>query len=162
MTNVKPIPDGFSTVTPYLIVHDGNAAIQFYERAFGAKEVLRLDGPNNTLAHGEIVIGESRLMLANEHPGMGALSPKSIGGSPVSMLIYVPNVDEAFQQALDAGATEIRPVQDQFYGDRAGTLKDPFGHQWTLATHTEDVSQEEVERRFAEMMKQAGGSEASG
>lgn len=144
----KPIPDGYHTATPYLIVHDGAAAIEFYKRAFRATELFRLNGPGGKIAHAEIQIGNSRLMLADEVPQMKYKSPRSLGGSPVGIMLYVVDVDARFRQALAAGAKEIRPVTDQFYGDRSGTLEDPFGLHWTIATHMEDLTQEEVERRM--------------
>ena len=153
---VKPIPDGYHTATPYLIVNDGAAAIEFYKKAFHATELLRLPGPGGKLMHAEVKIGDSPIMLADEFPEMGIVSPASLGGSPVSMLLYVEDVDARFEQALAAGGKEKKPLQDQFYGDRSGTLIDPFGHSWTIATHVEDVSHEEMERRFEEMMKQQG------
>ena len=145
-------PAGYHSVTPYLALRDAKAAIDFYARAFGAELVLKLDMPDGTIAHAEIRIGDSILMLAEENPEWGNRSPLAIGGSPVSMMIYVPDVDAAFERALAAGATRVRPVEDQFYGDRSGTLADPFGYQWTLATHVEDVSTEEAQRRMAAML----------
>lgn len=147
---VKPIPDGYHTATPYLIVSEGMRALEFYKEAFGAEELMRLPGPGGKLMHGEIRIGDSPIMLADEFPEIGARSPKSYGGSPVSLMLYVEDVDAMFARAIAAGAVEVRPVQNQFYGDRSGTLTDPFGHQWTLSTHVEDVSPEEMERRMAE------------
>ena len=152
---VSPIPAGYHSVTPYLIVSDAKGAIEFYKRAFGATEVLRLQSPDGKVGHAEVKIGDCHIMLADEFPEMGAKSPQSIGGTPVGFCIYLPNVDAAFDKAVAAGGKVERPVQDQFYGDRAGTIIDPFGHKWTLATHIEDVPQEEVERRFAAMMKPA-------
>lgn len=152
--SVKPIPDGYHTVTPYLIVKGAAEAIEFYTRVFGATELMRLPGPGGVLMHAEIKIGDSFIMLADEFPQMDALSPKTIGGSPVGLMLYVPNVDEVFQRATAAGAKEIRPLQNQFYGDRSGTVEDPFGHKWTIATHVEDVSHEEIERRLATMKPQ--------
>lgn len=151
----KPIPDGYHTATPYLIVDGAAKAIEFYRQAFDAVEVLRLAQPNGRIGHAEIRIGDSVVMLADEFPEMEIRGPHSIGGSPASILLYVEDVDARFQQALAAGATELRPVKDQFYGDRSGTLKDPFGHTWSIATHIEDVPQAEIDRRFAEMMKPA-------
>ena len=148
-TKVKPIPDGYHTVTPYLIVHDAARAIEFYKRAFGAEELFRMAGPGGKVGHAEIKIGDSPVMLADEHPEMGARSPRSIGASPVSLLLYVEDVDTFFNQALAAGATVIRPIENKFYGDRSGGLEDPFGYQWYVATHVEDVSPEELERRAA-------------
>lgn len=152
----SPIPAGYHSVTPYLIVSDGKKAIEFYKQAFGATEVLRLQSPDGKIGHAEVKIGDSHVMLADEFPEMGAKSPKSIGGTPVGLAVYVPDVDRVFAQAIAAGGKEERPVQDQFYGDRSGTLIDPFGHKWTIATHIEDVPQEEVERRFAAMMQPSG------
>lgn len=146
---VKPIPDGYSAVTPYLIVHDAAGAIAFYEQAFGATELMRLTDPSGKLAHAEIKIGNSPIMLSDEFPEMNHLSAQAIGGTPVNLMVYVEDVDSLFDQAIATGATEIRPVENQFYGDRAGTLSDPFGHVWTLATHVEDVSMEEINARFS-------------
>jgi PhnB protein len=153
---VKPIPDGYHTVTPYLIVNNAARAIDFYKRAFGATELVRMEQPGGKVGHAEIEIGDSRIMLADEFPEMGARSPESLGGSPVSMLIYVEDVDSRFRQAIAAGAKELRPVKDQFYGDRSGTLADPFGHTWTIGTHTEDVTPEEMDRRMAKYMEMQG------
>ena len=150
---VQPIPDGYHTVTPYLIVDDAARALEFYKEAFGATELMRLDGPGGTIMHAEIKIGDSPVMLADEMPEMNYRGPKALGGTPLSLMFYVEDVDARFEQALAAGAVERRPLADQFYGDRCGTLEDPFGHHWTLATHIEDVTPEEMEKRFAEMMK---------
>ena len=155
---VNPIPEGYYSVTPYLVVQDGAGAIEFYKRAFGATELMRMEGPDGKLGHAEIRIGNSPVMLADEFPDMGARSPRSLGGSPVSLLVYVEDVDAQFRQAIAAGAKELRPLTDQFYGDRSGILEDPFGHVWNLATHKEDVSHEEMQRRSQAMMaQQAGG-----
>ena len=151
---VKPIPDGYSTVTPYLIVHDAAGALEFYKKAFGATELMRFGGPGGKIGHAEIQIGNSRVMLADEHPEMGALSPRTIGGSASGLALYVEDVDARFQQAVAAGGKVLRAVADQFYGDRSGTLEDPFGHKWTLATHKEDVSPEEMHRRMEAFRKQ--------
>ncbi|MCA1583515.1 MAG: VOC family protein [Acidobacteria bacterium] len=148
---VKPKPDGYHSVTPYLIVSDGARAIDFYKRAFGATELFRMDAPGGKIGHAEIKIGDSPVMLADEFPEMGARGPHTIGGSPVQLLVYVDDVDRVFPQAIAAGATETRPVKDQFYGDRSGNLIDPFGHAWTLATHTEDIAPEEMDRRAKAM-----------
>jgi PhnB protein len=144
---VKPIPDGYHSVTPYLIVDDGKAAIDFYKRAFGAQEKFRMP-MGDRVGHAELQIGDSVVMLADEFPDMGHLGPKSRGGTTVSLLVYVEDVDPAFRKAVAEGAKEQRPVEDQFYGDRSGTLTDPFGHQWTLATHVEDVPPQEMESRM--------------
>jgi PhnB protein len=146
---VKPIPDGYHSTTPYLIVDGASRAIDFYKRAFGARELMRMPAPGDRVGHAEIKIGDSVIMLADEHPEMNARGPAHYGGSPVSLLLYVTDVDRQFKQALAAGATEVRPVADQFYGDRAGTLKDPFGHSWHLHTHKENVSPAELKRRMA-------------
>lgn len=151
--HVKPIPEGYHSVTPYLIVHDAAAAIDFYKRAFGAIERMRLPMPGGRLGHAEVQIDDSVIMLADENPQMGVKSAKTIGGSPVSLLIYVENVDEAYPKALAAGGKEIRPLTKQFYGDRSGVLVDPFGIQWTIASHVENVSLEEVQNRMKAMMK---------
>ena len=143
----KPIPEGYHSVTPYLIVDDGAKAIEFYKKAFGAQEKFRLP-MGDRIGHAEIKIGDSHVMLADEFPEQGHLSPKSRGGTTVSLMIYLDDVDGAFKQAIDAGATETRPVEDQFWGDRMGTLTDPFGHQWSLATHTEDVPEDELGKRM--------------
>lgn len=153
MAKVKYKPDIYHSVTPYMAIRDARGAIDFYRRAFGAEQLYALDMPDGKVAHAEIKIGDSVLMLAEENEQWGNRSPQSLGGSPIFLMIYVPDVDAAFKKAIDAGGTQVKPVENQFYGDRSGTLKDPYGFQWTLATHVEDVSQEEVERRMAEMMK---------
>ncbi len=151
--SVSPIPAGYHSVTPYLIVKGAAQAIEFYKAAFGAVELFRLEMENGVLGHAEIKIGDSCVMLADEFPDMGALGPQSMGGSPVSLLIYMPEVDAVFARAIAAGATLKKPVQDQFYGDRSGMLTDPFGHSWSIATHIEDVAPEEMTRRMAEFAK---------
>jgi len=153
---VKPIPDAYHTVTPYIIVHDAAAAIEFYKKAFGAVETIRLPMPGGKVAHAEIKIGDSHIMLADEAPAYGAKSPITVGGTSLTLMIYVENVDVVFNRAIEAGGVVLRPLKHQFYGDRSGCLTDPFGHQWTIATHVEDVSQAEVDRRFAEFTKSAG------
>ena len=153
---VKAVPDGYHSVTPYLIVRGGARAIDFYKKAFGAVELLRMEAPGGQIGHAEVRIGDSPVMLADEMPEMGATSPETCGGSPVHLMIYVEDCDMVFKRALAEGAAETRPVQDQFYGDRSGTLTDPFGHSWTIATHKEDLSPEELQRRSAEAMKQMG------
>lgn len=144
----KPIPDGYHAVTPYLIVDDGAAAIEFYKRAFGARHHVRIDRPDGKVMHAEMKLDDSIIMLADEAPERGAPSPRTLGGTPVGILLYVEDVDVRFQQAVDAGGVVERPVMDQPYGDRSGTLKDPFGHKWTIATHIEDVSVEETIKRY--------------
>lgn len=150
---VKPIPDGYHSVTPYLIVKGAADAIEFFRNAFNAIEIMRLGGPDGKVMHAEIQIGDSRIMLADEHPEMNALAPQSPGSAGVGICLYVENVDEIVARAIDAGATMQRPLQDQFYGDRSATMEDPFGHVWTVATHIEDVPPEEINRRMEEMMK---------
>lgn len=144
---VKAVPEGYHTATPYLICKEAAKAIDFYKHAFGATELFRLEGPGDSLGHAEIRIGDSPIMLADEFPDMNARSPESYGGSPVSILLYVNDVDRTVERAVAAGAKLVRPVQDQFYGDRTGTITDPFGHSWNIATHKEDVSPEEMKRR---------------
>lgn len=146
---VKAQPDAYHSVTPYLIVRGGTRAIDFYKRAFGATELMRLDAPGDKIGHAEIKIGDSIVMLADENPDWDSKSPESYGGSPVHLMIYVEDVDKVFKQSVGAGATEKRPVKDQFYGDRSGTLTDPFGHSWTIATHKEDLSEDEIQKRMA-------------
>jgi PhnB protein len=150
---VKVIPDGYPSATPYLIVDGAARAIDFYKRAFGAKELMRIPAPGDRVGHAEIKIGDSVIMLADEHPEIQVRGPQHYGGSPVSILLYVADVDALFKQAVAAGGTELRPVADQFYGDRSGSLKDPFGHSWHLSTHKEDVSPEELNRRMAALAK---------
>jgi PhnB protein len=151
----KPIPDGFHTVTPYLIVNGAARALEFYKKAFGATELMRMPGPEGKVMHAEIKIGDSPIMLADEFPEMGARSPQALGGCPVSLMLYVDDVDARFNQAVAAGATVQRPVKDQFYGDRTGTLVDPFGHIWSIATHKEDVPPEEMQKRMKTVGAQA-------
>jgi PhnB protein len=154
---VMAIPDGYHAVTPYLIVRGAARALEFYKRAFGALELLRLDGPGGKLGHAEIRIGDSPVMLADEFPEMGSRGPHSYGGTAVNLMVYVEDADATFRQAIAAGATEVRPLQDQFYGDRSGTVSDPYGHVWIIATHKEDVPPEEMKRRSEELRKAAGG-----
>ena len=149
---VKPIPEGYHAITPYLSIKGASDAIEFYKAAFGATEIMRFDGPGGSVCHAEIKIGDSPVMLGDENPEWGAVSPQTLGGTPAGLCIYVPNVDEVFNQAVATGAKVERPVQDQFYGDRSGTVIDPFGHKWTVATHIEDVSAEEMQRRMAAWM----------
>ncbi|HUQ68002.1 MAG TPA: VOC family protein [Planctomycetaceae bacterium] len=153
MATVKPIPDGYHTLTPYLIVRGGKAALEFYKKAFGATEVLRLDMPDGSLAHAEMKIGDSIFMMGEENEQYKCPSPLKLGGTPLGLMIYVKDADAAYNQAIAAGATVMRPIKNQFYGDRSGTVTDPFGHQWTVATHVEDVPHEELMQR---MMKECG------
>jgi PhnB protein len=148
-TEVKPIPEGYHSVTPYLILCGAGDAIAFYTKALGAEEVMRLADPGGKVHHAEISIGDSRVMLADEHPEIQALSPKSVGGSPVSIHLYVEDVDAAVERAVVAGAKLVRPVADQFYGDRVGGIEDPFGYRWFIATHKEDLTMDEIRRRAA-------------
>ena len=162
--SAKPIPEGYHTVTPYLVVNDAAGALEFYEKAFGAKEKARMPGPGGRIMHAEFQIGDSMIMLADEvGPNK---SPQSYGGSPVSIFLYVDNVDSVFDQAVKAGAKADMPPQDMFWGDRFGKLTDPFGHYWALATHIEDVSPQDMKRRqdesFANMQQGAGQSAAQG
>lgn len=150
----KHIPAGYHTVTPYLIVKGAANAIDFYKKVFGATELMRFAGPGGTIGHAEMKIGDSPIMLADEHPQMGYRSPASLGGTPVSIMLYVDDVDKVVDGAVKAGAKLERAVADQFYGDRNGTIHDPYGHVWTIATHKEDVSQEEMERRATALAKQ--------
>ena len=146
---VKPIPEGYHSVTPYLNLNAAGDAIAFYKKAHGAAEVMRMDDPGGKIHHAEISIGGSRIMLADEHPEVQALSPKTIGGSPVSIHVYVEDVDAAVERAVAAGAKLVRPVADQFYGDRVGGIEDPFGYRWFIATHKEDLTMDEIRRRAA-------------
>jgi PhnB protein len=148
---VKPIPDGYHSVTPYLIVKGAAEALDFYRKAFGAEERMRLPMPDGRLGHAEIQIGGSVIMLADEFPEMGAKGPNSLGGTPVGICLYVTDSDAVYKRAVAAGAKVQRPIQDQFYGDRSGTVIDPFGHKWTITTHREDVSPEEMARRMKAM-----------
>jgi PhnB protein len=151
----KSIPDGYHSVTPYLIVKGAAGAIDFYKRVFGATELMRMPDPNDgRIGHAEIMIGDSHIMLADEYPEMGHRSPQTLGGAGVSLMIYLDDVDEVFKRAIAAGAKEMQPLKNQFYGDRSGTVQDPYGHVWTIATHVEDVPPEEMERRAKEAMQQ--------
>lgn len=148
MSTVNPIPDTYPRITPYLCVDGAEAAIDFYGKVFGATERMRLPMPNGKLGHAEVQIGDGVLMLSDEDPDWGALAPGTVGGTPVTVSVYVEDVDAVHAAALEAGATETMPVKDQFYGDRSGGFVDPFGHKWMVATHIEDVSPEEIERRM--------------
>ena len=151
---VKAIPDGYHTVTPYLVVNNGAAALDYYKKAFGAIELMRMPGPSGKLMHAEIKIGDSIIMLADEAPERDVKSPSALGGSPVGICLYVTNVDAMFDAAIAAGGKALFPVKNQFYGDRSGTLIDPFGHKWTVATHVEDVAPEEMGARAEAAMKE--------
>jgi PhnB protein len=150
---VKPIPDGYHTATPYLIVKDANKAIEFYKKAFGAKELMRM-GDGTKVHHAEIKIGDSPIMLADECPEMQACSPETIGGTAVSIMLYVEDCDKVFNQAVEAGAKVVRPLTDQFYGDRNGGVQDPFGHKWWVASHVEDVPEAEIQKRAEKMREE--------
>jgi PhnB protein len=149
---VKPIPDEYPRVMPYLIVDGAAAAIDFYKAVFGATERVRMSGPDGRIGHAELQIGGSVIMLADENPEMGIKGPKAIGGTPVTLHVYVEDSDAAFERALNAGATSLRPIEDQFYGDRSGQFEDQFGHRWNVATHVEDVPPDEMEKRAAAAM----------
>jgi PhnB protein len=151
--SVNHTPAGYHTATPYLIIKGAAAAIEFYKKVFGATEVMRMAGPGGAIMHAEIKVGDSIIMLGEENPQWGATAPTSLGGSPVGLCLYFPDVDARFSLAVASGASVKRPVQDQFYGDRSGTVIDPFGHVWTIATHIEDVPPEEMHRRFQAEMK---------
>jgi PhnB protein len=157
LKKVSYLPKGYHEVTPYLSIRGAAEAIDFYKEAFGAKEVMRMPGPEGKLGHAEIAIGGSRVMLSDEHPEMSFVGPESLGGSAVHIHVYVKDVDGMAKRAVEAGAELIRPVEDQFYGDRSGSLKDPFGHVWHLATHVKDVSMAELKKRSAEKAKQMEG-----
>jgi PhnB protein len=154
MAAVKPIPDGYPNLTPYLIVRDGTAAIDFYQKAFGARLRLKLDGPGGKVGHAELEIGASVVMLADEHPEIGARGPAAFGGSPVGLHLYIPDVDAVVSRAVANGARLVHPVENKFYGDRMGTIEDPFGHKWYVTTHVEDVMHDEIARRAAAMAKE--------
>jgi len=154
MADVKPIPDGYHSLTPYLVIDGAAAAMEYYKKAFGATELFRMEH-GGKIGHAEMKIGNSPLMLADSFAEQGQKDPKTLGGSPVGLMIYVDDVDTIYPQAIAAGGKEVKPLQDQFYGDRSGTLTDPFGHVWTVATHKEDVTPEEIDKRLAAMA--AGG-----
>jgi PhnB protein len=158
MANVKPIPEGYHSITPYLFIKGAAAAIEFYKKVFGATERMRMPGPDGRIMHAELKIGDSVVMLSDENPQMGALSPQTIGGTGSGVNVYVADVDAATAKAVDLGAQLVRPVKDQFYGDRSGSIIDPFGHLWSVATHVEDVAPEEMQRRMKAMSSQAAGA----
>jgi PhnB protein len=148
---VKPIPDGYPRVTPYLIVDGASAAIDFYTSVLGATERMRMPAPEDKVGHAELEVGDSVIMLADESPEMDAHSPTAVGGTPVSLHVYVDDAESVFERAVQAGAKALRPVEDRFYGDRTGSFEDPFGHRWHVATHVEDVPSDEMAKRMAEM-----------
>jgi PhnB protein len=156
MSMVQAIPAAYAGVTPYLIVRDASRMLEFYKQAFGATEVLRLPAPGGRIGHAEIKIGKGMVMLADESPEMGHKSPQTLGGTAVTMMFYVEDVDAQFAKAIAAGGTVKHPLKDQFYGDRSGTITDPSGHIWTIATHTEDVAADEMDRRMKAMMATGG------
>jgi PhnB protein len=153
-TKGKPIPEGYHTITPYLSIKGAADAIDFYKRAFGATEIMRFAQPDGRIGHAEVRIGDSRVMLADEFPDMDFRSPHAIGGSPVHLHMYVDNSDAVVDQAVGAGAKLVRPVQDQFYGDRSGSVADPYGHVWHVSTHKEDLSMDELQKRAAQQAAQ--------
>lgn len=157
MSKVSPIPTGYHSVTPYLVIKGAAQAIDYYKKVFGANELVRMAGPDGKIGHAELEIGDSRIMLADENPSMGQgySSAATIGATPVSLYLYVPDVDRIFEKAVAEGAKVLRPVQDQFYGDRSGFFQDPFGHLWGVATHVEDVSPQEMKERMKKMMPAA-------
>jgi PhnB protein len=150
MANVNPIPEGYPRVSPYLIVDGAAAAIEFYSSVLGASERMRMPDREDKIGHAELQIGDSIVMLADEYPEMGLRGPKSLGGTPVTISVYVEDVDDVFDRAVRAGATSLRAVEDQFYGDRSGQFEDPFGHRWSIASHVEDVAPEEMAERAAQ------------
>lgn len=152
--SVKAIPDGYHSITPYLVIKGANDALSFYHKALGAEQVLLLSMPDGSVAHAEMKIGDSHFMLSEECGENGFTSPTTLGGAGMSLMIYTQDVDALFAQAIAAGCEELRPVTDQFYGDRAGTLRDPFGHVWTIATHKEDLTENQINERMAEFIKQ--------
>jgi PhnB protein len=155
---VKPIPDNFPRVTPFLMVKDAARAVSFYEKAFGAKEAYRLKEPGGRIGYCELAIGDSKIMLSDEYPEMGMRAPSAPGSSPVVISLYVEDVDRTLERAIAAGATPVRPAQDEFYGDRAGMLADPFGHSWHIATRIENVAPDEMQRRFEAVLKEKAGT----
>jgi PhnB protein len=157
---VKPIPDGYHSVTPYLVVKGAASALDFYKRAFGAVVLYSMPGPGGCVMHSEFKIGDSILMMADEFPERGAVGPQTLKGTPIGLMIYVKDVDAVAKQAVAAGAKELQPVQDQFYGDRSGTFIDPYGHKWTISTHKEDLTPEEIGKRAEAFMKKMAGGGA--
>jgi PhnB protein len=155
MKKISYIPKGYNTVTPYLVIKGAAKAIEYYKSVFGATVVVRMDSPDGQVGHAELQIGDSRVMLADENPSMGNRSAESIGASPVSLYVYIPDCDKVVEKAVAGGAKILKPVQDQFYGDRSGFIQDPFGHLWGVATHKEDVSAKEMEERAKKAMQAA-------
>jgi PhnB protein len=158
MADVKPVPEGYHSLTPYLFIKGAADAIEFYKTVFGAKERMRMPGPDGRIMHAELQIGDSIIMLSDENPKMGANSPQSVGGASTGLNVYVADVDAVVAKAVELGAKLVRPVKDQFYGDRSGGIIDPFGHIWSVATHVEDVAPEEMQKRVAAVMKQGAGA----
>lgn len=154
INKVESIPEGFHTVTPFLFIRDAANAIEFYKKAFGAEELMRLEMPNGKIAYAAVKIGDSPIMLADEFPEMDVRSPQTLGGSPITIHLYVDDVDKFIAQAISVGAKPVKPIQDQFFGDRSGSVIDPYGHTWNIATHKENISNEEIIKRFEVMMKQ--------
>lgn len=157
MSKVSPIPKGYHSITPYLVIKGAAQAIEYYKKVFGANELVRMPGPDGKIGHAELQIGDSRIMLADENPNMGQgyTSAATLGASPVSLYLYMPDVDSVFQKAVAAGGKVLKPVETQFYGDRSGFIQDPFGHLWGIATHVEDVSPEEMKERMKKMVPAA-------
>jgi PhnB protein len=155
---VQPVPEGYSTVTPYLAVPNAAEAIDFYTRALGAKERTRMDGPGGSIMHAELELGDSLIMLSDPFPQASTKTPKELGGTSVSIMVYVDDIDGLYKQAIDAGATSLMEPDDMFWGDRFGSVQDPFGHSWTIATHIEDVSPEEMQKRSEEFMASMAGA----
>jgi PhnB protein len=155
---VQPVPEGYHTITPYLAVENASEAIDFYKRALGAKERVRMPGPGGSVMHAELEIGDSVVMLSDPFPQASTKPPKELGGTSVSIMVYVDNIDSLYKQSIDAGATSLMEPDDMFWGDRFGSVQDPFGHSWTIATHVEDVSPEEMQKRSQEFMSAMAGS----
>jgi PhnB protein len=158
---VQPVPEGYHTITPYLAVEDASTAIDFYQRAFGAKEAVRMSGPGDSIMHAELEIGDSKVMLSDPFPQASTKPPKELGGTSVSILVYVDKIDELYKQAIDAGATSLMEPDDMFWGDRMSSVQDPFGHSWTIMTHVEDVSPEQMEERSKQWQEQMAGIASS-
>ncbi len=152
----QPIPEGFRTITPHIICKNAAAAIDFYKKAFGAEEISRMPGPDGGIMHAELRIGDSALMLAGEFPDMGCVGPQTLGGSPVTLHLYVKDCDALFDRAVKAGAKELMPIEDQFWGDRYGKLEDPYGHHWSIATHKHDYTKDELKQRAAKAFENCG------